>query len=339
MLARAYLRVRGTAARKPTGGLVTARLESLEIESALPRDWPSAYLDFKADWCGTEASKALARATAWGAALAHVDQKRRKGSRAVRSTYGFARVRGKVRLAVIRYLPPFTFPDFEERQPVRIGPHAFPVVLRPWIASAHNASGGNAKGSCWVTFVGESGRRRGLLTALHAFNPADPSRGEPVEVNAHRDEPGGTLHARSPVMDAALVDVADDDGSTNSLAISSVVGYKPVRLLGREGHVDTDVIEFSGVAAATIPGAPNQEPAAPVILFFGRRLRPGDSGCLVLDLEPAMFGNEPAPYALYQGRMNLRLASDAGYGLLIEQARRIWGFSVSSKCQIRSETQ
>ena len=340
-LALGYLRLRAVAAGgKNTGGLITERLEALRLDEAIPQDWPAKYIEFHTEWCGTEVSKVLARATAWGAALAQVDsQAPMRRAISVITTYGFARVRGRVRLAVIRYLPPFTFPGFEELQPIEIGPHRFPVVLRPWLASTHSGSNGSkssngSTSSCWVTFAADTGRRRGLLTAQHALIPSHPAKGDPVTINAYRDDPSGTLHESSSVMDAALVDIAGDDGSAIPREISSVVGYKPVRLLGSMGYVDTDVIEFSGMAAATILGVAKQEPPAPVILFLGRSLRPGDSGCLVLDLEPTMFGREPTPYLIYQGRANLRLASDAGYGLLIEQARRIWNFSVCNKCHL-----
>jgi hypothetical protein len=321
------LLLRDRSAATTVGGEFHGRLEVFGDNLRVPEDWPPES-HVEGGWVGSKVSPLLDRASAWGAALAEHDMKGRRRGRAKITTYGFARVGGEIRLAVIRYLPAFTLPSPEEREPVAVGPHRFPVVLRPWLACQQaGASAGQQSNSCWVSFDADDGRRRGLLTALHALLPVGAERGHTVTVDALRNDPSGLLFRQSSVMDAALVNVADA-GACTTQPLSSIVGYKPVRLLGSSGPVDTDVIEFSGHVAATTLGVLEQEPPVPMIVILEHSLQPGDSGCLALDLEPTLFGGSPAPYLIYQGRTNLKLAPDAGYGLLIEQARRVWNFSV-----------
>ncbi len=325
LLTTVFVRGVGTT----VGGVVSERLHSLDLERALPRGFPPQDVFDSDDAYGTEVSPVLARATAWAVALIHADGSGHDLAvqEGVLTTYGFARIEGQVRLAVIRYLPARIIPDLNKVAPVCVGGHVFPVVLRPLMASGHGPSR-NGSGTCWVTFNTRNGRRRGILTARHAVKPVGSAEGDSVSIDARRNDPTGQLHVCSVVMDAAVVDIGEDVGQSERWDVSKRVGYKPVRLLGSSGAVDTDVVEFTGVAGATIPGVAGQEPLAAVLLFLGKRLQKGDSGCLGLDLEPTLFGGEPAPYLIYQGRTNLRFGGGAGYGLLLEQARKVWTLEV-----------
>lgn len=317
-------------ARVNVGGFVAERLQALDLGSAVPPGRPRlAGVETVVEYGSTD--ELLDRATAWGVALEDADGHGRmlSDTRGVLTTYGFACVRGKVQLAVIRYLPRRVAPAPRTVAPVLVDGHSFPVVLRPLVMAAHAGAGApGAAGTCWVTLPAPAGTRLGILTAGHAVRPPGSSAGEHVSIAARRAEPPGRLHARGAVMDAAIVDVAEADGPVDLWQVSRRVGYKPVRLLSSRGPVDTDVIEISGVVAGTaIAGQPGQEPHPPVGLYLGRTLRRGDSGCLGLDLEPVEFGSEPVPYLIYQGRGGYRLAA-LGEGFLIEQARRVWDFDV-----------
>jgi len=117
--------------------------------------------------------------------------------------------------------------------------------------------------------------------------------------------------------------------ATHEVRNSTVVGFKPVRLMGASGPVETDVVEHDGFAGATIPGQAGAEPRAPAQLILGARLERGDSGCLGLDLEferfaPSRQAPSAPPYLLYQGMTNLRWGGIGGYGLLLEQPRIVW---------------
>ena len=330
LLLRIWSTLGARRTRPSVGGVVSERLKTLDLEAAVPPGWPSATTTDAHGGFGVKGSDTLARATAWGAAIAAADDTGRDLLRwGVLTTYGFARVRGRVRLAVIRYLPPRMALKPRKTQPVMVDGESFPIVLRPLVVRHHDGRGadGSAAGTCWVTFAADDGPRRGILTANHAIKPAGRAPGTSVSIAALRGEPPGKLHANSPVMDAAIVDVTEANGS-RPWPVSPVVGYKPVRLLGSDGPVDTDVVEFTGVIGGTVPGAPGQEPIAPVVLVLGRRLHRGDSGCLVLDLEPVAWGGEPAPYLIYRGLLGVRFGGLAPCALLIEQARRVWGFEV-----------
>jgi hypothetical protein len=82
-------------------------------------------------------------------------------------------------------------------------------------------------------------------------------------------------------------------------------------------------VEHEGFTGATIPSEPGKEPSNAVRLFFNNFGEPGDSGCLVLDLE---FERQVGarPYLIYLGVQNHKLGGVQGYGLLIEQANKIW---------------
>ncbi len=126
-------------------------------------------------------------------------------------------------------------------------------------------------------------------------------------------------------MDAAIVEVSKAEWNATSRAShSTVVGYKPVRLInGRGIGIDADVVEHSGFAGGTVFGEQGQEPLNAVYLIMNKWLADGDSGCVVIDCEFERSG--PAfLYLVYLGVTNLKLGGQAGYGLLLEQARVIW---------------
>lgn len=127
-------------------------------------------------------------------------------------------------------------------------------------------------------------------------------------------------------MDAAIIQVHPSAWGQKVLTPhSTVVGYKPIRLVTGRRTVDAIITEHSGFLMGTIPCNPGKEPLNAVYMFFNKQLKHGDSGCLVLDLEFLPQG-KPRPYLIYLGVMNLALGEVQGYGLLIEQASRTWGF-------------
>ena len=67
-------------------------------------------------------------------------------------------------------------------------------------------------------------------------------------------------------------------------------------------------------------GAPGEDPLNGAFMFLNRSLKPGDSGCLVLDTE----FDPPRPYLIYLGKANTGVRSQVGFGLFIEQANRVW---------------
>jgi hypothetical protein len=309
------------------GARMDTGLDDLDLDRTMPPGWPGRPEAFAKG----EKDVARDRATAWGIALSEAD---RLGpvlahTRGVLTSYGFARIGERVHLAVIRYLPARTRLNRRDVAPVTVDGHDFPVVLRPWSPEGHGPGHGGP-GTCWVSFPSSSGaRRRGLLTTLHSILPADASPGTPVRTDVLRDEPSGVLHARSETMDAALIDLGEEDASRSGTSVSDVVGYKPVRLLSSsKGPVDLDVLAFTGIVGGTISGVLGQQPLAPVVLFFADLLEHGDSGCLGLDREPERYGAAAAPYLMYLGRTNVEFGGYAGFGVLIEQARRVWGFDL-----------
>jgi hypothetical protein len=109
---------------------------------------------------------------------------------------------------------------------------------------------------------------------------------------------------------------------TKRVKHSTVVGYKPVRIVTGERTIDADIVEI-GILGATIHGQHGQEPPSPVILGFNASLGHGDSGCLVFDMEFAERVG-PRPYLIYQGVTSLKFGGALGLGFLIEQANKLW---------------
>lgn len=313
----------------PGLGLITERLRDLDLSAALPAQRPPAELiDGAARSLASDSGPTpeLRTANVWAAALeAHLLRVRGSSPpRAVLTTYGFVRTDAGVRLAVIHYLRPWAAFAAVRQQPIEIMGWSFPVIIRPWLPTRHGSTS-RFDGNCWVKFLDDAGRRQpGILTARHALKPKGAKPRKRVRADVSRPAPRGSLYYQSGVMDAAVVAVEEREWGKKVLARhSTVVGYKPVRLVTGHGSVDADIVAHSGFTGATIPGLAGREPLNPVYMFLNKGLEHGDSGCLVLDLEFAP-DRSSRPYLIYLGVENLKLGGVQGYGLLIEQANRVW---------------
>jgi hypothetical protein len=317
----------------PNLGFVSQRLADLNLDGATPASPPEA-LDFDPPLSGeafdSRPSPELQLANAWAGALqrafAPIEQSLQLSHPGfLQTTYGFAWVRERIRLSVIIYMKPIA--AFRTRLPTKIsvpGGGAFPVIVRPWLPLRQRAEGWDGEGSCWVRMSSGKGTIGGILTAEHALQPRGASPGDSVQAMVSRPDPRGQLALSSSRMDAAVVEV--DPGlwqGGHSVNVSSVPGFKPVRLLSASGPEEADVVEHSGLTGGTIPANPGREPRTPVHLILNRHLSAGDSGCLGLDLELGRFG-DPPPYLLCLGAQNFGFGGIGGYGLMLEQARRTW---------------
>jgi hypothetical protein len=218
-------------------------------------------------------------------------------------------------------------------KPIELSDHHFPVIFRPWLPDPGRGDRGSNAGTCWIEFPAADGeRRRGILTAGHAVQPKHAALGTEVKLDVARAEPGGWLRLDSPIMDAAVIEVDHDKwGGTEEVHPSSVVGYKPVRLLAGSRSVEADIVEHSGFLGATIPGQFGAEPLTATRLFLNNHLSRGDSGCVGVDLEFQKHQHAPItpPYLLYQGKYGAK-SYEIGYGLMLEQARIVWGLHFDS---------
>ena len=308
-------------------------LRELDLSKAFPNQLPDTDLvdERIVDEAYVDIPTARFRsANAWAAALQtnvlrNKDRYAQPG--AVLTTYGFAHVDCQVRLCVIQYLTVWQAFRARKIRPIQLGEHTFPVFIRPWLATRHG-SRRIGDGSCWITFKDDIGlRRKALLTAHHAVRPKGAAIGDEVGVDVRRRTPRGHLRRMSHVMDAMVIEISEMDwGAREPTPNSGVVGYKPVRFITGGEPVDAEVIEHSGYAFRTfpVPAEPDVEPHRAVQLIFNRALQKGDSGCLVVDLEYTDDVHGPRPYALYLGEENLNIAGGRGYGLLLEQPKRIW---------------
>lgn len=222
---------------------------------------------------------------------------------------------GGLRLGVIYYLSPLrAFGAVANRRLppyIEIDGWQFPIIIRPWLPVRHGAV--LSSGNCWVRCPQG---RSSILTARHAVRPK--TLGKLVSIQVVRAPRRGRLLCASEKMDAALIALSENDwGGKKPVCPSSVIGFKPVRLLSSQGAKDGQVIEVQGT---TIWAQPGQEPLSSNLLFFSPFLQPGDSGCLVLDREH----KEQPPYLMYLGKATLSNGHSYGYGILLEQARRIW---------------
>ena len=272
----------------------------------------------------------LLRANAWTGVLERVvrrDAAQRRWTPAA-TTYGFVRIDGGIRLSVIHYFRPFDAFRVPGPDPIDVDGHRFPVIVRPWLPNPQRGGRILGEGTCWVEFgTPTGGRARGILTASHTVRPKRAPIGARVTLDVARDEPGGLLRFDSQQMDAAVIEVgADDWRAGREVHLSRVVGFKPVRLFGAAGWIDTDIVEHSGFVGGTIAGEAGLEPLTRTLLIFNKRLHHGDSGSVGLDLEFERDQAVPVtpPYLLYQGVYGTRSGAN-GYGLLLEQTRIVWG--------------
>jgi hypothetical protein len=313
----------------PDLGLVTERFAELDLSTAMPRQEPPDKLIEAAFLAGAQDSgptPELRRANVWSAALeTHLLRAgdARAPSATVLTTYGFFRTPLGMRLGVIHYLQPSAFSP-AKLQPIEIMGWTFPVITRPWLPT-QNGGPSRLDGNCWVKFADEKGEQKlGILTARHALKQGSAKRPSSVSFDVLRPKPPkGRVHRQSDKMDVALVAIDEDEWDGKVAAPHSrVVGFKPIRLITGHGTVDADIVEHQGFTFATIPSEPGKEPLNALYMFFNKSGEPGDSGCLVLDLEFAQAG--PRPYLIYLGKYRAQ-SREVGYGLLIEQANKVWG--------------
>lgn len=314
-------------------GLITERLSDLDLSEALPSYRPpltivdeGAYA-LAADSGPTER---LRNANIWSAALETQLRKVGAPTGTVLTTFGFVRMEGEVRLAIVHYVRLRAAFAMSRPTAVELMGWRFPVVVRPWLASGHDGAprasvSRSPDGNCWVKFLGEGGDRRpGILTARHAIRPENARQLDSVVVDVARPVPRGRLQHESSKMDAAVIWIEESEwGSKTHTPHSKVVGYKPVRFVTGHGTTDADVVEHSGFLGATIPGQFGQEPLNGAFMILNKSLSYGDSGCLVVDLEFAAH-LAPRPYLIYLGATVLSWGGKAGYALFIEQANRVW---------------
>jgi hypothetical protein len=314
----------------PWFGVVTERLAELNLSTAMPNQEPSVDLiqkEFVALARDSGPTPELRRANMWSAALeTHLRNAgdKRQPPRTALTTYGFFWTLEGVRLGVIHYLDPSVAFDANHPKPIEIMGWTFPVMIRPWLPTQH-AGSSKLDGNCWVKFLDDNGvRQLGILTAGHVLIPGGIKRQAAVRFDVLRPTPPqGTIHRLSAKMDAALITIDEEEwGGKIAVKHSRVVGYKPIRLITGHGTVDADIVEHQGFAFATVPGESGKEPLNAVYMFFNNSGEQGDSGCLVIDLEFADDAG-PRPYLLYLGKYGAP-SGGMGYGLLIEQANKVW---------------
>lgn len=341
-------------------GLVTEGFDHIDLTAAFPSEDPPSELvpselfdeqrpDDMRDLHGTPSNTraALRRANLWAAAMERViesNQGERRSPGHVMTTYGFVRIGGTVRLSVVDYFRPVA--AFRARpRPVEIGGWTFPVVVRPWLAIYHNSTPRNAQpnspsganvpsqshdGVCWVQFPSNGGAvREGILTARHVVM-REGSTNEEAAVNedAHIHSLWPVRHVQlrrvAKTVDVAVVEVDHAVWKARTpVAISTVVAYKPVRILGRTRVVDAEVKEHCGFSGGKMFAVPGQEPMQAAIMLLDKALRRGDSGSLVVDREFERFGELP-PYLIYTGETFFKWGGKAGIGIMVEQPRRLW---------------
>lgn len=314
-----YIRSPSSAERD----FVEGPLDELDLTTALPSYQPrGGILDrIPPGSYDSGVNDELRRANVWAAVLDQTvreDPERFIPPGTIITTYGFFYVQKTLKLGVVHYLSPLkAFAAVGKNfRKVEIDRWKFPVAIRPWLPIRHSAA--RTSGNCWITFSKEGEWRQGVLTASHALSPKSAKPGNWVSLDVLRTPGAGRMIRANEKMDAAIVELDRDvwHGRGN-VSPSSVIGYKPVRLQSSSGSRDGWITDHSG---PTIFGQPGQEPLTANFLFINQSLKPGDSGCLVMDCE---HPNLP-PYLMYLGLVVLGEGRKAGYGLLLEQPRRIW---------------
>ena len=313
----------------PRLGAVNADLNDRILRGSVPDYEPSEEILGEAGNTvyDSNPSEILGRANRWSAALESrmVSGNLKAPARTVFTTYGLVSFRKGIRLCVIHYLEPSAIFRLRRRPPpISITGHVFPVVVRPAsftpMASRprvwHSPS---APGNIWLKIRERKSTKLGYLTANHGVREAQI--GDTVEPPTFRSPPSGALIRRSEVMDCVVIRT-DFDISLDFKTVypSSVIGYKPVRLIAGRREVDAQVVEHDGHIRGVMWRANGQEePPGRSIVMLNRRLGRGHSGCLVVDCEFERFGGPAVPYAMYQGA-----TQDLGLCQLLEQARVHW---------------
>lgn len=301
-----------------------------ELHAALPPEFPPWNLveDVAGEIERAKPAKFAYRTALWAAALERELQEAKLDPRevgVVATTYGIVRTKRGLEYGVVRYLRVrAAFKRGHRPAAVEVGGHVFPIVHRPWLFIPHS---GRSAASCWVKPLrGAATGVPAVLTARHAVVPKGAAAGDAVTINATRGDPPGQLVCDDAVMDAALVKVDNIDWTTmKATRISSQMGCKPVLLRARGGDVRAQVTEQLS-PRATLFAVPDQPAVVPALCVLSRMLEPGDSGCLGLDLEIAQWTDDPPPpYLMYRGALGMGIGAAAGFALLLEQPRRIWG--------------
>jgi hypothetical protein len=319
----------------PGLGAVSVSLTNDNLRHAVPEvDPPAELLEAVRDTVyDSNPSEILGRANKWSAALQSgvVSGQLRVPPRTILTTYGLVSFKNGIRLSVIHYLEPAAVFRLRRRPPAaRIDEREFPVVIRPaafvpMSAQAELGDSTSLNSNIWLNIKYKKSSKLGYLTAGHAVKGV--KRGTVVTPMTNRSPPPGIVTLRSGTMDSAVVRTDLDVGLKFKTAHpSSVIGYKPVRLITGRGEISADVVEHTGhpyqgkIPLSKGPG----EPPDHIWIFLNRFLAPGDSGCLVVDCEHEQLdGGRANPYAMYLGAWN-GIRGGEGYCQLLEQARRHW---------------
>jgi hypothetical protein len=321
----------------PSFGLVTERLSALDLEGAVPAEYPPHNLRFGGYGEITGPTPQLERAASW-AAVIHAALlaeptviEASLGVHPIVTTVGFVRFRdADIKLAVIHYVQPTALIRMipGSRPTLSVAGETFPQVVRPWLPKLHKGRIGG-DGHCWVTF-GDSPPHRGVVSARHVLEPVNAALNDKVALKTLRSAIRGTLRHSSQTMDVALVEVDENEVPELIPApYSRVIGYKPVRFLtGSHRYpqpIEADITGLPGFTGKIYTKKPGGEPLLAAIMTMNRHAMPGDSGCLVLDIE---YEAElrARPYLIYQGRASLG-RDDEGYGLYLGQVADQWKVS------------
>ncbi|WP_142282200.1 hypothetical protein [Mycobacterium sp. IEC1808] len=273
------------------------------------------------------------RVSRWAAAItsssAFVDRLAKIRSRPSFTAVSLVSTNEGVKLAVVDYYPPGRLLIAPGPSELLVGGATFPTFARPFIPEPHSAAR-TQDGHCWVELVSE----HAILTARHVVKPRGAAIGSRVYINSRRVRVWGELLQTSKIMDAAIVKVDNSNsGGVSDYPYSRYPGFKPVRFInGRPpvgGFLEAEIVGMTGFTGRLwYKGTGGREPLAAARMTLSRSLRPGDSGCLVIDIESEPYGHTH-PYLIYQGAHNLGHGRE-GYGLFIAQVANEWSLSTCS---------
>lgn len=317
----------------PSLGAVTSNLTDHMLRGSVPDQEPPTELlgSARNTVYDSHPSDLLGRANRWSAALESrvVSGDVAIPDRTVLTTYGLVSFRTGIRLSIIHYLEPSAIFALRHRPaPAVIAEDIFPVVIRPaFFVQMRTRSRLRGvlplRGNIWLRIPHNKRTKLGYLTANHAIGKKE--LGDAVQPDTHRSPPPGRLVHRSPIMDCAVVRTNFDPGlEFKVIHPSSVIGYKPVRLITGKDEIEATVVEHTGHINGVIEQTSGQEePHLSVLLGVNCELRPGDSGCMVLDCEPEQYERPAVPYAMYRGTWQ-GIMGHLGFCQFLEQARRQW---------------
>lgn len=300
------------------------------LERATPKSRPKLDLleHFDTRTTGTFEDPA-ARALLWASALEATvrESSALEHIRGVREvTYGFVDAKPEPTLAVIAYVHSARMLQRQAKEPVKVGDHEFPIVIRPYLfrATSNRRSPVFSMRTCGVE---NSAGKRGFLTVEHTMRGSrDKKRsvhaGEPVSVtDQHGITHGGPVLDVSSQLDA--VAIACQRGPRHGswdppIRVSRTMGYKEVDILAWSGPVRARVVEIRSPE-----GVISSDPSEPARLYTNPPLSEGDSGALVLDLE---HGEPGEPYAMYLGVIELH-TGERGRILMLAQIGDVLGLT------------